>query len=151
MRRSELRSATVVTLLRAQHFLTRQQWSDAEPILTGIEAEIRKEIGFVDLGKRVGEMLTLCRKGRAVEDARGQDQERLHTFRVHRKEALYHEAHFTGLGVSADQEAVRRSTRAAWRCSPDRARKVPGRWDRFRRAWSNASKKRSRKAATSFS
>ena len=46
----------------------------------------------------------------------------------------YHEAHFTGLGVSADQEAVRRSTPAGWWCSPDRARKVPGRWDRFRRA-----------------
>jgi eukaryotic-like serine/threonine-protein kinase len=112
-RTAELRSSNVGALLRAQHFLTQRKWNDAEPILAGIAVEIRKEKGFDDLDKRVGELLTQCRRGRAIEEAKSEGEERLATFRVRLNEALFHETHFTGLALSGDKEAVRKSIRAA--------------------------------------
>ncbi len=112
-RRAELQRSSFMKLLKAQDFLTQRQWSDAEPILTAIQAEIRDETGFDELSKRVDEMLAETKELRAVEGARNQDQQRLQAFRLHRKEALFHEAHFTGLDLPGDQEAVRRSTRTA--------------------------------------
>ena len=83
-------------LLKAQDFLAQRQWSDAEPILTAIQAEIRDEkTGFEGLSQRVDEMLAQAKELRAVEEARNQDQQRLQTFRLHRKEALVNETHFT--------------------------------------------------------
>ena len=112
-RKAKLRSGTVGKLLLAQHFLTQQKWSAAEPILTGIEAEIRKESGFEELGKRAGELLTRSRQGKATEEARNESEERLSTFRERRNEAMFHETHYTGLALPSDKEAVRRSARAA--------------------------------------
>jgi serine/threonine protein kinase/tetratricopeptide (TPR) repeat protein len=112
-RRAKLRSATDVRLLEAQQFLTQERWSDAEPILTGIEAELHKETGFGELGNRVDELLKRCRQGRATEEARSEGEERLQTFRMRRNVAMFHETHFTGLALPSDKEAVRRSTWAA--------------------------------------
>jgi len=112
-RQAEVQRRNFMDLLRAQDFLNQQRWGAAEPILTGIEAEIRDETGFDDLRKRVGDMLAQCRQGRAVDEARSLDQQRLQTFRLYRKEALFEETHFTGLDLPSDNEAVRKSTRAA--------------------------------------
>ena len=90
--------------------MTQQHWSDAEPILTGIEVKIREESGFDDLRKRVGELLAQCRQGRAIEEGRNEGEALLETFRVRRNEAMFHETHFTGLALPNDKEAVQRAT-----------------------------------------
>jgi len=112
-RKAELKSTTLMTLLQAQDLLARKQWSDAEPILTRIQGEISKETDLDDLGERVGEMLAQARQGRAIEEARSQDRERFRTFLANRREALLQETHVTSVDLSGDQEAVRRSARAA--------------------------------------
>ena len=139
-------------LLEAQQFLTQKRWNDAEPILTGIEAELHKETGFDELGNRVEELLKQCRKGRAIEEARIEGEERLQTFRCGRNDAMFHETHFTGLDLPGDKEAVRRST---WAALAVFAR--PGSENSLGdgrvagEPCKSGSKKRSRKAATSFS
>ncbi len=112
-RRTTIRSDAVGSLLEAQHLLTKQRWSDAEPILTEILGKIREESGLDDLRKRVGELLTQCRQGRAIEKDRNEGEVLLETFRVRRNEAMFHETHFTGLALPSDKEAVRLATRAA--------------------------------------
>ncbi len=112
-RRAEARSNTLLAMLEAQPLLDHERWSDAELILTGIKGKISRETGLGDLGNRVDEMLAEAKRGRAVEEARNEDRERFAKFRANRKEALVHEAHFTGLDIAGDPEAIRRSTRAA--------------------------------------
>jgi eukaryotic-like serine/threonine-protein kinase len=111
--RADLERTNLEKELQAQNHVNQQRWSDAEPILTGIEEAIRDKAGFDDQRKRVDEMLAQCRRGRAIDAATSEDQRRLIAFRLHRKDALFHEAHFTGLDLAGDLEAVRRSTRAA--------------------------------------
>ncbi len=111
--KAELRSSALLGMLEAKDLLTHKRWNDAEPILTGIEAKISDETDLDDLSQRVGEMLAQAKQGRAIEESKSQDRERFLKFLAHRKEALRHEAHFTGLDIPGDLEAVRRSTRAA--------------------------------------
>ncbi|MFI5460855.1 MAG: protein kinase [Isosphaerales bacterium] len=112
-RKAEVQRRNVLALVGAQDHLARKQWSDAEPILTRIQGEISKETDLGDLGESVGEMLAQAKQGKAIEEARNQDQERFRTFLAKRREALLQETHVTSVDLSGDQEAVRRSTRAA--------------------------------------
>ena len=112
-RKAELRNDSLLKLLEAQDLLTHRRWSDAEPVLTGIKVKISGEASLADLTKSVGDMLTQAKHGRAIEEARSQGQEQFRQFLAHRKEALFHEAHFTGLDLAGDKEAIRRSTWAA--------------------------------------
>jgi eukaryotic-like serine/threonine-protein kinase len=110
---AEVRSNVLMALLEAQPLLERERWSDAELTLTGIQAKIRGESDLDELASRVGEMLSQAKQGRSIAEAKSQDHERFRRFLADRKEALYHEAHFTALDLPGDQDAVRRSTRAA--------------------------------------
>jgi eukaryotic-like serine/threonine-protein kinase len=111
--RAQLRNASVASLLKAQDFLTQRRWSDAEPILTGIEAAIRNERGFDDLTKRVRERLAQCRKEREIEETRTEGETRKKTFERFWKDAVFQETNFTGLDVPGDKVALRKSTQAA--------------------------------------
>jgi eukaryotic-like serine/threonine-protein kinase len=128
-RQARVERKNVLAVVRAKDLLDRQQWSDAEPLLTGIQAEIRDETDLGDLRTMATAMLEQAKAGRAIEAARSRDHERFRTFLGHRREALIHETwelavsrmlsdpgtatHFTGLDLPANPEAIRKSTRAA--------------------------------------
>jgi tetratricopeptide (TPR) repeat protein/tRNA A-37 threonylcarbamoyl transferase component Bud32 len=112
-RKAELRNTFVVPLLQAQHYLSQQQWSKSEPILTGIKGQIGKESGLDDVASRVEEMLAECEQGRAIEEARNEGETQKKKFERLWRDAVFHETNFTGLDVPLDKEAVRKTTRAA--------------------------------------
>jgi len=111
-RQDGLRSRVTVSLLQAQARVAQKQWGDAEPILTAIQAEIRRERALDDLARQTAALLAQAQQGRDADDTRSQDQKRLGTLRKCRRDALFHETYFTGLGLPYDPETVNSSARA---------------------------------------
>ena len=112
-RKADLRSRSTQGVFRAEDFLAKQRWGDAEPVLTEIRAEIHDERDFHDLAERTNDLLAQARQGRSAQETMSNDRRRLQTFRDLRRDALFHETHFTGLDLVYDQGTVRSSARAA--------------------------------------
>jgi tetratricopeptide (TPR) repeat protein len=110
-RKAELRTRITQSLFRLQDLLAEQNWGDAEPDLTAIQAEIRGERDFLDLAVRTSDLLAQARKGRFAQETMSRDRLRFRTFLERRRDALFHETHFMGLDLSYDQETV---STAAW-------------------------------------
>jgi len=113
LERTGLRTNKALALVDAQKALALEQYSQAKPILTGIQGEIGKEVGFEDLRMRVGEMLAECERGLAAQATQSEDRKKLTIFRDRRWDALRRETQFTGLDIAVDPEEFRRSTLAA--------------------------------------
>ncbi len=112
-RKSGVQGSKALELVGVQDLLAGKQFRDAKPILTRIQGEISTETGLDDLTKRVKEMLAQCEQGLAIENARNTDHDRLDKFRELWRDAVFHETYFTGLNVTDDRGALRRSTVAA--------------------------------------
>jgi len=110
---ADRKGSVLRSLLQAQDLLREEKWSDAEVGLSKAQAEIRNEPELRDLALRTGELLENAQRGRAVQENRSHDQERLRTFRERRRDALFHETRFTGLDLPYNPETVRTSARAA--------------------------------------
>ena len=117
-------------------FLSRENWSDAESILTRIQAEI----GGEPMARRPGPANRRAARAGARQAGPtrrpgADDRARLRTFRERHRDALFHETHFTGLDLPYDPETVRASARAALAVfAAAGSGDGPGRWARCRRA-----------------
>ncbi|MBV8432072.1 MAG: protein kinase [Solirubrobacterales bacterium] len=110
---ASLRTRSDQALLKGQGFLARIQWDEARVILTNLLTEIRNEPSLADLRAQAGDLLTQAERGRAEQDANDEDRRRYQQFLQLRKEALFHATQFTGFGLPGNEEATRRSARAA--------------------------------------
>jgi RNA polymerase sigma factor (sigma-70 family) len=81
--------------------------------LAAIQTEIVAERGTGDLAKRAATLLTQAPQGRAADETRQHDQQRLETFRARRRDALFQESHCTGLDLPYDPQTVATTARAA--------------------------------------
>jgi tetratricopeptide (TPR) repeat protein len=112
-RKAELTARNARSLFKAEDFVTKERWGDAEPILTAIQAEIRGEPELDDLARRTADVLARARQGKSAEETRSRYQQKLRSFRERRRDTLLLEARFTGLDLPHDQETLRSKARAA--------------------------------------
>jgi len=111
-RQAKLRSEIIAALFEAQYLVAKNRWGDAEPALTAIQTEIRRERSLADFASQTAALLASAQNGRDADETRRHDQERLRTFRVRHRDALFHETHFTGLALPYAPETVTSSARA---------------------------------------
>ncbi len=111
-RKADLRSSITLRLFAAQDLVAQKFWGEAERKLIAIQTEIRGERALDDLASRTATLLASAQHARDVDETRRQDQERLGTFRQRRRDALFHETHFTSLGLPYDPETVKSSARS---------------------------------------
>ena len=137
------------TVLEAKSLLTTGVGATPNPLLTNTHDTIQREADLDDLRQSVGEMLAQAKRGRAIDESAKSGPGAVSTLLAHRKEALYHEASFTGVDFQSDQDALRRATRAALAVFARPGSEVPGHRVRRRRAWDRVTKPRSRTAVTS--
>jgi serine/threonine protein kinase/tetratricopeptide (TPR) repeat protein len=104
-----LKSTVLKSLFRAEDLVASQNWTEAEPILTEVQAKIDGVHNPGDLPERVSKLLDQVRRGKAEQAAKSQDQQKLRAFRERRKEVVFHETHFTGLDLPYKPETVRDS------------------------------------------
>jgi serine/threonine protein kinase/tetratricopeptide (TPR) repeat protein len=112
-RRTELTSRNTRLLFKAEDFVTKERWGDAEPILTAIQAEIRGEPELLDLARLTADVLARAQQGKSAAETRSRYREKLGTFRERRRDALLLEARFTDLDLPHDQETLGTRARAA--------------------------------------